>query len=224
MLKKQRHLGEILYRKGYVDKNNLIRALKKSKEANKRLGETLLEMGLATEDQITEALAKQFNLEYVNLDDVQIPQNANKLIPEDLIKKHRVVPLGKDNGELKIAIKDPMDLDLLDLLRFRLNTELRCCLASPSKIETYINGQTKTDGVRSSIDATAAELEAAGHAIEAEVRRAQATDEDERGADHPSGEPDYRRGRADACQRHSRRADGRPGSGAVSRGWCVRRA
>ena len=181
MLKKQRHLGEILYRKGYVDKNNLIRALKKSKEANKRLGETLLEMGLATEDQITEALAKQFNLEYVNLDDVQIPQNANKLIPEDLIKKHRVVPLGKDNGELKIAIKDPMDLDLLDLLRFRLNTELRCCLASPSKIETYINGQTKTDGVRSSIDATAAELEAAGHAIEAVVRRAQVTDEDDEG-------------------------------------------
>ena len=174
-------MGEILYRKGYVDKNNLIRALKKSKEANKRLGETLLEMGLATEDQITEALAKQFNLEYVNLDDVQIPQNANKLIPEDLIKKHRVVPLGKDNGELKIAIKDPMDLDLLDLLRFRLNTELRCCLASPSKIETYINGQTKTDGVRSSIDATAAELEAAGHAIEAVVRRAQVTDEDDEG-------------------------------------------
>jgi type IV pilus assembly protein PilB len=181
MLKKQRHLGEILFRKGYVDKNNLIRALKKSKEVNKRLGETLLEMGLATEDQITEALAKQFNLEYVNLDDIQIPQNANKLIPEDLIKKHRVVPLGKDNGELKIAIKDPMDLDLLDLLRFRLNTELRCCLASPSKIETYINGQTKTDGVRSSIDATAAELEAAGHAIEAVVRRAQATDEDDEG-------------------------------------------
>ena len=179
MLKKQRHLGEILFRKGYVDKNNLIRALKKSKEVNKRLGETLLEMGLATEDQITESLAKQFNLEYVNLDDVEIPQNASKLIPEDLIKKHRVVPLGKDNGELKIAIKDPMDLDLLDLLRFRLNTELRCCLASPSKIEAFING--KADVMRSSIDATAAELEAAGHAIEAVVRRAQASDDDDEG-------------------------------------------
>jgi type IV pilus assembly protein PilB len=180
MLKKQRHLGEILYRKGYVDKNNLIRALKKAKDTNKRLGETLLEMGLATEDQVTEALAKQFNLEYVNLDEVEIPQNASKLIPEELIKKHRVVPLGKDNGELKVAIKDPMDLDLLDLLRFRLNTELRCCLASPSKIETFING--KMDVVRSSIDATAAELAAAGHTIQAEVRRAQAADnEDDEG-------------------------------------------
>lgn len=179
MQKKQRHLGEILYRKGFVDKNNLIRALKKAKDTKKRLGETLLEMGLATEDQITEALAKQFNLEYVNLDEVEIPQSASKLIPEELVKKHRVVPLGQDNGELKVAIKDPMDLDLLDLLRFRLNTELRCCLASPSKIETLING--KMDAVRSSIDATAAELAAAGHTIEAEVRRAQATDESDEG-------------------------------------------
>ena len=179
MLKKQRHLGEILYRKRYVDKNNLIRALKKAKDTNKRLGETLLEMGLATEDQITESLAKQFNLEYVNLDDVEIPQSASKLIPEDLVKKHRVVPLGKDNGELKIAIKDPMDLDLLDLLRFRLNAELRCCLASPSKIEAFING--KPDAMRNSIDQTAAELEAAGHAIEAVVRRAQASDDDDEG-------------------------------------------
>jgi type IV pilus assembly protein PilB len=179
MQKKQRHLGEILYRKRYVDKNNLIRAIKKAKASNKRLGETLIEMGLATEDQITEALAEQFNLEYVDLDHVEIPSNASKLIPEELIKKHHVIPLGRDNGELKIAIKDPMDLDLLDLLRFRLNTELRCCLASPSKIDTYING--KMDEVRSSIDATAAELAAAGHTIEAEVRRAQAAEDDEEG-------------------------------------------
>lgn len=175
MLKKTRHLGEILYRKGFVDKDNLIKALRKAKEQNRRLGEVLLEMGLLTEDQLAEALAKQFNLEYVNLDQVEIPQNATKLIPEELIKKHRILPLGKDNGELKIAIKDPMDLDLLDMLRFRLNTELRCCLASPSKIESYINN--RVDAVRSSIDATAAELAAAGHTIEAEVRRAQATEE-----------------------------------------------
>ncbi len=185
MQKKQRHLGEILYRKGFVDKNNLIRAIKKSKASNKRLGEVLIEMGLATEDQITEALAKQFKLEYVDLDEVDIPANASKLIPEELIKKHYVVPLGQDNGELKVAVKDPMDLDLQDLLRFRLNTELRCCLASPSKIDAYIKGKTSTDEVRNSIDATAAELAEAGHAIEAEVRRAQAAEDQGDDAEGP---------------------------------------
>ncbi len=179
MTKKRRHLGEIIYAKGWVDKPNLIRALKKAKETNRRLGETLVEMGLATEDQIMQALARQFGMEYVDLDDVEIPSEVKKLIPEEIIKKHRVIPLGQENGRLKVAIRDPMDLDMLDLLRFRLNVDLETCLASPTKIDTYIN--RKLDEVRSSIDATAAELAATGHTIEAEVRRAQATDDDDEG-------------------------------------------
>lgn len=179
MAKKRRHLGEIIYAKGWVDKPNLIKALKKAKETNRRLGETLVEMGLATEDQIMQALARQFGMNYVDLDDVEIPSDARSLIPEEVIKKHRVLPLGRENGRLKIIIPDPMNLELMDLLRFRLTADLDCYLASPSKIDSYIN--KKLDEVRSSIDATAAELKAAGHSIEAEVRRAQASEEEDEG-------------------------------------------
>jgi type IV pilus assembly protein PilB len=177
MTKKRRHLGEIIYAKGWVDKPNLIKALKKAKETNRRLGETLVELGLATEDQIMQALARQFGMNYVDLDEVEIPSEARSLIPEEVIKKHRVLPLGRENGRLKIIIPDPMNLELMDLLRFRLTADLDCYLAAPSKIEAYIN--KKMDEVRSSIDATAAELAEAGHTIEAEVRRAQASEEEE---------------------------------------------
>jgi type IV pilus assembly protein PilB len=179
MAKKRRRLGEILYSRKLIDKDGLVKAMKKSKADNKRLGETLVGMGLVSEDDVTMAIAKQFGLEYIDLDEHSIPQNAQKLIPEELVKKHFVLPLGLDDGRLKLIISDPMDLDLLDLLRFRLNTELECCLASPSKIRSHIL-QTM-DEVRSSIDATAAELAAAGHAIEAEVRRAEASEDEEEG-------------------------------------------
>lgn len=179
MAKKQRHLGEILYKKKLVDKPTLIKAIKKARADNKRTGETLVSMGVVSEDVITEALAEQFGLEYINLDDSSIPQSAKKLIPEELVKKHFILPLGQDNGKLKIIISDPLDMDLLDLLRFRLNTELECYLASPSKIRTHI--LHTMDEVRSSIDATSAELAAAGHAIEEEIRRAQDGDEDDDG-------------------------------------------
>jgi len=179
MIKKRRHLGEILYAKGLVDKENLIKAIKKAKESNKRLGEMLIQMGLANEDQVFEALAKQFGMDYVDLDKVEVPENAKQLIPEELIKKHRILPLSKDNGTLKLIIKDPLDLDLLDLLRFRLNAELNCCLASPTKIDNYIN--TRLDAVRNSIDATAAELAAAGKTLQAEIRRAEMSGEEDDG-------------------------------------------
>lgn len=175
MAKKRKKLGEILYRSGVVDKPTLIKALRKAKSRNKRLGETLVEMGVVSEDIVTKAIAKQFGLQYIDLDKADIPQSSLNLIPEELIRKHFVLPLEKEDGRLKLIISDPLDLDLLDLLRFRLNTELECCLASPSKIRNRI--LNTMDEVRSSIDATAAELAEAGHAIEAEVRRAEAAED-----------------------------------------------
>jgi len=179
MGKKRRYLGEILYSQKLVDKDGLSRALQKAKTDNKRLGETLVAMGKLTEDQIAQALAVQFGYEYVDLDKVDLSQSTLKLIPQELIKKHFVLPLGREDGRLKIIIGDPLDLDLLDMLRFRLNAEIQCCVASPSKIRMHI--LHTMDEVRSSIDATTAELEAQGHTIEAELRRAEAAEEDDEG-------------------------------------------
>jgi type IV pilus assembly protein PilB len=179
MAKKRRHIGEILYRSKLVDKEGLTKAIKKARADNKRVGETLVELGIVSEDNVTRALAKQQGFEYIDLEKQGIPQNAKKLIPQELIQKHFVLPLSVEDGVLKVIISDPLDLDLMDMLRFRLNMDLECCLASPSKIRSYI--LNTMDEVRSSIDATSAELAEAGHAIEAEIRLAEAADAEEEG-------------------------------------------
>ena len=105
--------------------------------------------------------------------------DALKLIPEDTIRKHNVLPLGMNNGRLRLVISDPSDLDTMDAIRFRLNMELDCYLASPSKIrayvqESYAKMQTRdNDRLKHSIDATAAELAESGHELAAEVLRAE---------------------------------------------------
>ena len=187
MAKKRRHLGEILYKAGVVKKEPLIKAIKASKANNKRLGQVLLELGLLDEETLTKAIAKQFGLEYVNLEQTIIPPDAMKLIPEDLIKKHNILPLSMNNGKLKLIISDPLDLDTMDVLRFRLNAELDCCLANPSRIRSYIQDsfdkveEEEEDRLKHSIDATAAELAEAGHELQAEALRAQAVGGDDDG-------------------------------------------
>ena len=179
MAKNRKKLGEILYRNKIVDKPTLIKAMKQAKASKVRLGEALVEMGKLTEDKLTKALARQAGLEYVDLDDVDIPQGTMNLIPEELVRKHFVLPLEQDNmGVLKVIISDPQDIDLQDLLRFKLNTEIEYCLAAPSKIKSRIHG--KMDEVRSSIDATTAELEQMGHDLAEEIRLAEeASDTDD---------------------------------------------
>lgn len=187
MAKKRRKLGEILYKAHLVEKDALIQAIKTSKSNNKRLGDVLLESGLIDEETLTKAVAKQFGLKYVNLDDVEISGEAEKLVPEELIKKHNILPLGMDNGRLKLIVSDPLDIDAMDAVRFRLNTELDCYLASLSRIRAYIAEsidkvqQQEEDKLRHSIDATAAELAEAGHELQAEALRAQAAGADDDG-------------------------------------------
>lgn len=180
MAKSRKRLGEILYKAGVVKKEPLINAIKTSRTNNKRLGQVLLELGLLNEDILTKAIAKQFGLKYINLDNITIPPETAALIPAELVKRHNVLPLGMDNGRLKLIISDPLDLDAMDAVRFRLNTELDCSLASPSKIRSFIEDsfqqvtKEEDDRLKHSIDATAAELAEAGHELQAQALRAQA--------------------------------------------------
>jgi type IV pilus assembly protein PilB len=183
------HLGEILFKAGLVEKQALINAIKTAKSSNKRLGQVLLDLGLINEDTLAKAIAKQFGLKYVDLDDVTIPPDAVKIIPEDLIKRHNILPLSVNNGRLRLIISDPMDLDMMDSIRLRLNKELECHVANPKKIRAYIENSLEDkvgvaqedDRLKHSIDATAAELAEAGHELQAEAMRIQAAGEGDEG-------------------------------------------
>ena len=185
MAKKRRRLGEILYKAGLVKKEALIEAIKASKSNHKRLGEILLEKGLVDEENLTKAIAKQFGLEYINPETASISPDAAESLPEELIKKHNIIPMDMSNGKLKLIISDPLDLEMMDAIRFRLNTDPECYLASPTKIRSYIEDsfneieKEDDDRLRHSIDATAAELAEAGHELQAETLRAQAADDDD---------------------------------------------
>ncbi len=187
MAKKRRHLGEILFKAGLVEKQALINAIKTSKTNKKRLGQVLLELGLIDEETLTKAIAKQFGLKYVDLEQITIPPEAKNIIPEDLIKRHNVLPLSMNNGKLKLIISDPSDLDMMDAIRLRLNTELECYLANPVKIRSYIQDsfdkakKADDDKLQHSIDATAAELAEVGDELQAEALRIQAVGGDDEG-------------------------------------------
>jgi len=188
MTKQRMHLGEILFKAGLVEKQALINAIKTAKTSNKRLGQVLLDLGLINEDTLAKAIAKQFGLKYVDIEQVTIPPDATKIVPEDLIKRHNILPLSVSNGRLKLVISDPMDLDMMDSVRLRLNKELECYVASPKKIRTYIDESlvdqapaAEDDRLKHSIDATAAELAEAGHELQAEALRAQAGVEGDEG-------------------------------------------
>jgi len=142
MARKRLKLGEILVQEGKLDDQQLTQALEMAKSQGKRLGDTLSELGFVKESDCAKAVAQQFGLEFF---DLNAPGATEKiqfdLLPEDLIKKHFVLPLSKTNGRLKLLIHDPMDLQLLDMLRFRLNCEIDTKVSPRSDIKAFIDNK-----------------------------------------------------------------------------------
>ena len=149
MARSRKKIGEILLGWGLITQKQLDDALAKAQSSGKRIGEALVDMGFVKDDQVAKALAHQHGMEYVDLAAAGVAGKIDaKLMPDDLIKKHMVLPLSKQGGRLQLVVHDPLDLELMDLLRFRLNVEVEPRLAARSQIKWFIdnklNGQAQT--------------------------------------------------------------------------------
>ncbi len=88
--------------------------------------------GWTTDDLILAALSKRFRMKVANLS--LVSQQAKELVPEQLVRKYRVLPLQISDSILDIATADPHDLDCERTLAFALGRTVRMALASPTKI------------------------------------------------------------------------------------------
>ncbi len=139
MARKQKKLGEILSRWGVVSANGLADALDYAANHGKRIGEALVELELCSEDDVYKALATQFDMPYVDLTQDVVTKSALELVPHDLIRRHMVLPIAKEGNRIRVVITDPLDLDTIDMLRFRLNAEIETALAPLSKVKHFID-------------------------------------------------------------------------------------
>jgi type IV pilus assembly protein PilB len=139
MARQQKKLGEILVDLGIINSKEVMQALEHAKTKNLRIGEALVDLKKCSETSVYKALATQHNMEYVDIDRGSLAPNVINLIPDDLMKKHLILPLSMESGRLRVAIHDPLDLEMLEALRFRLNKELRPVLAPKSRIKAILD-------------------------------------------------------------------------------------
>jgi type IV pilus assembly protein PilB len=139
MAKSQKKLGETLIEMGILKSAEVDKGLAYAKTKGLRIGEALIDMKLASEAQVYKALAQQQNMEYFDLDKSSIPPNAVNLIPDDLMKKYIIVPLGREGSRLRLAVHDPLDFEMLEIVRFRTNMEPKPVLAPKGRIKQLID-------------------------------------------------------------------------------------
>jgi len=169
MARKRKKIGEILLSWGIIDEKGLAQALEYGMQNGIRTGEALVQLEMCDEDDVMKALATQLGHEYVDLDKFAVPREAIELIPADIIRKHFVLPMGMENDRLKVIVTDPLDLETLDLLRFRLGKELVTALAPRKKVQRFI--EEILDKMTDELSQTMASIDKASIDLEDEINK-----------------------------------------------------
>ncbi len=143
-MKTSERFGEYLVRKGLVSQDELDKALRIHKDRNKRLGETLVELGILHEKSYLEILGEYIGIPFITLKD--FPQDIQppvELSPE-FMRQYRIFPLELSNGDLKLAMVDPLDLYTIDDIETATGLTVKpvLCLEKElmSAIENYASG------------------------------------------------------------------------------------
>ena len=135
MSEQGKRLGDLLLEIGSISKDDLADALNKQKESKERLGDLLLDLGYVKPEDLTRALAEQFEMDIIDLDDYDIDPDVIEKVPQEFAREHHLVPLELEDDQLTVATSDPLDLDVMDNLRFLINCNVECVLATKQDID-----------------------------------------------------------------------------------------
>lgn len=135
-------MGEILIKEGLITEEQLQKALQTQLVEEAKLGEILVKLELVTEKDIALALGKQLGIPYVSLSKGQLKpseeDNLEKIIPAEVARRYKVLPISRHLNSLTVAMVDPSDLIVLDNLKKITGCEINPIISTHSEIEQAI--------------------------------------------------------------------------------------
>lgn len=136
--KRPKDLGEILVEEGLVSAEQLAHAHAEQERLGRSLGRVLIDLGLVKEADLVAALASKIGLEFVDLSDHPVDPSATALVPEQVARRYRALPIGFEDDKLVVAMSDPANVFALDDIRTITRMEIKPVVATATDIEQAI--------------------------------------------------------------------------------------
>lgn len=144
--KKRLRLGDALLQDGLVNEEQLQKALEIQKQSGKRLGAVLVEMGVVTENDIVTVLGKQLGIPYINLSNYLIDPATVRIIPENIARRHQLIPINKVGNKLTVAMVDPLNILAIDDIQFMTGLVVKPVVATSTDINEALNNAYGNEG------------------------------------------------------------------------------
>ena len=148
-------VGQYLVQKGLISDEQLQQVLAAQKEnrvPGKFFGDYVIEMGFISDVDFSKVLAERMGVEYVDLSEYKINEQAVKKIPEALAKKHTIIAINITGKRLTVATNDPVNFYIFEDVKVISGMDVIPVLATKDQITKAIGRSYSMQNVDSVID------------------------------------------------------------------------
>ena len=135
----KRTLASILIDGGIVTPEQVDAAFQQQLETGRLIGESLVELGYTTEENIGWALSKQLGIPYVDLASGAADLELVRRFPESLLRRIQATPLFQNQEEMVIAMSDPTDPEAMDEIRQAAGMPVSLVIGAPGSIRRALD-------------------------------------------------------------------------------------
>ena len=128
-----------LVAEGVLGENDARKAIEDASKQKIPIGAWLAENGLVSSAQIALASAFEFGIPLFDVTALDLGQIPIKLVKEELIQKHKALPLFKRGNRLFVGVSDPTNLRALDDIKFQSNHIIEPILVDEQQLERAID-------------------------------------------------------------------------------------
>lgn len=175
-------LGEMLLQQGYITEPQLEKALEEQKKTGQRLGRTLVSLGFLPEERLIEILSAQLDVPFIKLDTFTFDADASTYLSDEICRRYDVVPLFVSDKTLTIAMADPTNIRVVDIVKFKSRMDVDIVMASKKEIQAAVDrmyaGSGDQESLADLIRDGDEELETVDRGADASVNEPELTDEE----------------------------------------------
>lgn len=132
-------LGEILVQQGLLNDDQLNKSLELQKTSGKKLGRVFIEGGYVTEKQISEAIARQLQVPFIDLKFFDAKPEVVRTLPEAQARRFRSLVLEDRGDSYLVGMVDPIDIFAYDELTRLLTKEIILAVVTESDVLSLID-------------------------------------------------------------------------------------
>lgn len=131
-------IGDTLVAAGKVDVADLERALELKKSRAEPIGAILVRLGLVAESDVVDMVSRQLGMSVVHQEEFPLEPVQPDHFSVNFLKYHQVVPLGVREGELELAMANPLDRYVINAVEMTSGLRVKPRIALPSELESAI--------------------------------------------------------------------------------------